>query len=231
MKIIPETDTRLICDIEAPCFKLLTPEEAKLINGSKTQVIYRKGDHLTKQGTFGSYVLFIAKGLVRQYIEDDSSRDFNLRLIPPGEFVGLSVIFGGNTFNYSSVAITECLVYLIEKDALANILQHNGQFSFNLIQRYVEQNDILINSLRHVIFKQMNGRMADILLYIESVRHENEKVFHLLSRKDIADFAAVSTESAVKVLKSFERDGTILLEEKNIRILDPEKLREISRRG
>ena len=34
----------------------------------------------------------------------------------------------------------------------------------------------------------MNGRMADTLLYIDSLKTEKPEIFQLLSRKDIADF-------------------------------------------
>jgi CRP/FNR family transcriptional regulator len=77
----------------------------------------------------------------------------------------------------------------------------------------------------------MNGRLADVLLYIDSLKGQNEEVFQLLSRKDIADFTGISTESAVKLLKSFEKDKLITLKEKDIIIEDTVKLKEISKLG
>ncbi|MCL4484276.1 MAG: helix-turn-helix domain-containing protein [Bacteroidetes bacterium] len=44
-------------------------------------------------------------------------------------------------------------------------------------------------------------------------------------------FAGVSTESAVRLLKNFEKEGLIELNEKDIRIIQPENLSEISKRG
>jgi len=60
----------------------------------------------------------------------------------------------------------------------------------------------------------MNGRMADALLYIDSLKNEKAEIFQLLSRKDLADFAGISTESTVKLLKMFEKDGLIKLNER-----------------
>jgi len=231
MKPILETDQEFICDIQAPCFQMLSPEEAELVRASKTQVLFRKGDNLTKQGAFASYALFVINGLAKQYIEGDSSKNFNLRIIRPGEFIGLSAIFTKNTFNYSSVALTDCQVFLVEKDAITTIIKQNGLFGFTMIKRYCEQNANLFDMLRTVMYKQMNGRIADTLLYIDSIKSENPEVFQLLSRKDIADFAGISTESAVKLLKSFEKDGLIELHEKDIVIVDQKELLEISKKG
>jgi CRP-like cAMP-binding protein len=231
MKTILETDKEYMCDIQAPCFHNLNSDEAEMVRGSKTQVFFRKGDNLTKQGAFATYVLFLISGLAKQYLEGEGTKNYNLRIIKPGEFVGLSAVFHENFFNYSSVAITDCQAFLIEKETIARLVKQNGEFGFLIIRRYCEQNANLLSNVRNLMYKQMNGRLADTLLYIESLKVENEEIFQLLSRKDIADFAGISTESAVKLLKSFEKDGLIELHDKDILLLKHDALTEISRRG
>jgi CRP-like cAMP-binding protein len=231
MKTILETDSEFICDIQAPCFQMLLTEEVEIVRASKTQVLFRKDDNLTKQGAFASYVLFIIDGYAKQYLEGDGIKNFNLRIIKPGEFVGLSAVFSENTFNYSSIALTDCHVFLVEKEAIAKLTRQNGMFGFNIIKRYCQQNTNLMNSVRSLMYKQMNGRMADALLYIDGLKSEKAEIFQLLSRKDLADFAGISTESTVKLLKIFEKDGLIMLHEKDINILNHETLLEISRKG
>lgn len=231
MKTILETDSDFICDIQAPCFQKLLPEEAEVVRASKTQVLFRKDDNLTKQGAFASYVLFLISGYVKQYLEGDGTRSYNLRIIKPGEFIGLSSVFSGNTFNYSSVSITECQVFLVEKDAIAKVAKENGKFGFQIIKRYCEQNTNLLGTVRSLMYKQMNGRLAETLLYIDTIRADKAEIFQLLSRKDLADFAGISTESTVKLLKIFEKDGLIELHEKDIKLVNHEALAEISRKG
>jgi len=231
LKPILDTDQELICDIQAPCFQMLSREEGELVRASKTQVLFRKGDNLTKQGAFASYALFVINGLAKQYIEGVGSKTFNLRIIQPGEFVGLSAVFTKNTFNYSSVALTDCQVFLVEKEAIAAVVKQNGQFGFSIIKRYCEQNTNLFDTLQTVMYKQMNGRLANTLLYIDHLKAENKDIFQLLSRRDIADFAGISTESTVKLLKSFEKDGLILLNDKDIVVTNQSGLEELSQKG
>jgi CRP/FNR family transcriptional regulator len=231
MKTIYETDQEFICDIQSPCFQTLSLEEVELIRASKTQVQFRKGDSLTKQGAFASYVLFVMKGLVKQYVEGDNNRSFNLKIIQPGEFIGLASVFSKNIFNYSAVAVTECQVFLIEKDAIRGIIKNNGLFGLSIINRYCEQNTLLFNVLQNLHFKQMNGRLADTLLYIESLKKTFPDIFMLLQRKDLADFAGISVESTVKLLKVFEKDQLLVLQEKDILIKDISKLEQISKNG
>jgi len=231
MKTILETDNEFICDIQAPCFQMLLPEEAELVRSSKTQVLFRKDDNLTKQGAFASYVLFMIDGYAKQYLEGDGVKNYNLRIIKPGEFIGLSAVFSENTFNYSSLALTDCHVFLVEKQTISEIIKQNGMFGFNIVKRYCEQNTNLTNTVRNLMYKQMNGRMADTLLYIDGLKKEKAEIFQLLSRKDIADFTGISTESAVKLLKTFEKDGLIRLHEKDIEVIKHKELVEISKKG
>jgi CRP-like cAMP-binding protein len=231
MKTILETDQDFICDIQAPCFQMLSMEEMELVRASKTQVLFRKGDNLTKQGAFASYVLFIINGLAKQYIEGDGTRNYNLRIIKPGEFVGLSAVFNKNTFGYSSIAVTDCQVFLVEKEAISKVIKNNGVFGFSIIKRYCEQNSDLFSVVNSLMYKQMNGRLAESLLYLETLKEIKPEIFQLLSRKDIADFAGISTESAVKLLKAFEKDGLIELSEKDVILIDHTALIEISKRG
>lgn len=231
MKTILETDSEFICDIKAPCFQMLSPEEADIVSASKTQVIFRKDDNLTKQGAFSSYVLFVISGFAKQYLEGDASKKYNLRIIKPGDFIGLSPVFSGNTFTYSSIALTDCHVFLIENKAIAKVAKENGSFGYQIIKRYCEQNTNLLGNISSLMYKQMNGRLAETLLYINGIKQENPEIFQLLSRKDLADFAGISTESTVKILKSFEKDGIIELHEKDIKIIRYEVLDEIYRKG
>jgi len=231
MKTITEKDIEYICDIQAPCFQMLDQDEVELIRTSKTQVQFRKGDNLTKQGTFASYILFVAKGLAIQYVEGDNNKSYNLRIIQPGEFVGLSSVFSKNTFNYSSIAISDCHVLLVEKTAINQIIGQNGIFGHGLISRYTEQNISLFDTLRSVLYKQMMGRMAESLLYIGGFKTNYPEIFTLLTRKHIADFAGITTESAVKILKTLDKEKIIKLDGKDISLLNKSYLEDLSLKG
>jgi len=231
MKTILEIDKDFVCEIKAPCFQLLSAPEVELIRASKTQVLFRKGENLTKQGTFASYVLFLMDGFVKQYVEGGGTHNYNLSIIPTGDFIGLSSVFNNDTFAYSTIALVDTRVHLISKEAITKVLRQNGNFAFSIFRRYSENNALLYSAISNLMYKQMNGRIADALLYLASEEFAGLDIFKNLSRKDIGDFAGLSTESTVKLLKSFEKDGLISLEEKNIKIFNPKALEEISKRG
>ena len=231
MKTISNTDKEFVCDITLPCFSVLSPEETELVRDSRVQVVFRRGENITKQGAFASYVIFIVSGFSRQYIEFANGRDYNLKIIRPGEMVGFSAVFNSSTFNYSVVAITETTGFLIEKEAIAGLVKNNGAFAFSMVKRYCEHNSMLYSSLGQVLNQQTNGRMATVLLTLSPENFGGEDIIRHLSRRELAGFAGISTEGAVKVLRSFEKDKLISLSDKSITVLDRDRLEEISRVG
>lgn len=230
MKTIQEKDIDFICDISAPCFHMLSETELNFIQKSKTQVSFRKGENLTKQGTYASYILFILKGIVKQHIEE-KDKNYNLQLLAEGDFVGLSTVFDNGTYSYSTIALTETQVLLIEKDTIEKIIRENGSFAFNIIHRHCAQTKVLYGAVKNLMYKQMHGRMADTLLYLSKDEFAVHNVFTHLTRKELADFAGISTESAVKIIRSFEKDGILQLEDKNIVIKKRELLEDIAEKG
>lgn len=230
MKRIGEKDQDFICSITAPCFQLLSLEETVQIQETKTQIYYRKGENLTKQGTYASYILFILKGVVKEYIEE-KDKNLTLQLLTPGDFVGLNTLFTDEAYNYSAGALTDVQVLLIDRDTLKDIIGQNANFAFDIVQNNSGNHQVLYRVIRNLMYKQTNGRVASTLLYLAEDKFAPFELYQHMTRKDIAEFAGISTESTVKIIKNFERDGIVELKDKEIHILQKEQLEEIAEKG
>lgn len=221
----------LNCKRRATCFKKLIPSELEFINQKSTQIQYRKGENICKQGAFASYVLYVADGLAKIYLESQGGKNINVTITKSSEFIGLSAMFGDNNYNYSALALRDSSICLIEKDSLKKLLIENGDFACEIIKWYCDKEMQLFNKIRSLGHKQMYGRLADVLIYLSNKDFQEESVFSYLSRKDIADFACIATESIVRLLTRLKNDNIIEIKGKNIQILKMEVLKEISRKG
>ena len=219
------------CDKVSNCFKKLIPSELEFINLKKTQVTYLKGENITKQGAFSSNIFYIVSGLVKVYFECAGNKKINFRISKSSDFIGLSGISGEDTYNYSTQAIKDSVVCVIEKEGFQKLISNSGVFAVEIIKAYCNREKTLFNKVRSLGHNQMHGRLANTLLYLSGENFANENIFSYLSRKDLADFACISTESAVRILTDLKKEGIISLNGKKIEILQRDLLKEILRRG
>jgi len=219
------------CSKSSGCFRQLIPSELEFINNNKTQIHYRKDENVCKEKAYASNVLYIADGLVKVYLESPQNRNINLKILKTSEFIGLSSIYGDNMYHYSAVALVDTTICMINKDSFRKILIDNGQFASEIIEWYCTQEKQLFNRIKSLGHKQMHGRLADTLLTLCDETYDQDILFDNLSRKDIADFACISTESTVRLLTELKNDGIIDLDGKKVIILDRKHLHEISRIG
>ena len=219
------------CKRSSKCFKKLIPSELAFINQNKTQIQYRKGETICKQGAFASYVLYITNGLVKIYLESQGNRNINVNISKSNEFIALSAIFGENIYNYSALALCDSSICLIEKESFKKLVLHNGVFASEIVKWYCDKEKQLFDKIKSIGHKQMHGRLADVLLYLNSFNLDQDDIFAHLTRKDFADFACISMESIVRLLAELKNENIIELEGKKIKILRLDQLKEISRRG
>ncbi len=202
-----------------------------ILQENKTRVTYLKGENIFKQGAFAPYVIYVVEGLVKVYLQTGYEKQINISLAKSGDFLAFSSIFGENIHTYSTQALKDSEICMIEKESLKEILLKNPEFALEITSKNYRNERHLFEIIKNVSYKQMRGKLASSLLYLSQDEFIKEGVFNFLTRQDIADFASISTESAIKFLKEFEKEKIIKLKGKDISILDSEKLENISKNG
>jgi CRP/FNR family transcriptional regulator len=213
---------------EPDCFQLISREDLESLSENRTQLSYLKGETVFKQGAFAPHVLFIQSGLIRVYLQTGREKVQNLWISRSGDFLAFSALFGERTYSYSAVAMKESELLMIDTESLRKLLQSNPEFGYRITSKNINSEKHLMNLVASLSYKQMRGKLATALLYLNSDVLKSEDVFSHLSRQDIADFASISVESVIKFLKEFEKEGILKLDGKNIVINDPERLTTIS---
>ena len=213
------------------CFQTLYPEELEFISDKKKQLSYLKGEQIFKQGAFSPYVMFIIDGLVKISLQTGFEKQINIRLAHTGEFLAFSSIFGEETYNYTATALRNSRICMIDKLALKNLLYDNAEFAMRITSKNCKNEARFFEVIKNISYKQMRGKLASALLYLSSPEYGAESVFTLLTRQDLGEFASVSTESTIKILKEFEQEDIIELKSKDIIIKDEKKLNDISQRS
>lgn len=205
--------------------------ELKIHDQYKTKITYLRGENIFKQGAFAPYVIYVESGLVKVYLQTGYDKQINISIARSGDFLAFSSIFGENIHTYSTQAVSDAEICMIEKESLKDALLHNPEFALQITSKNYRNESHLLEIIKNLSYKQMRGKLAAALLYLSQDEFLKENIFEYLSRQDIADFASVSTESAIKFLKEFEKEDILQLNGKEINIINPEKLEQLSKNG
>lgn len=230
-RIVYECEDCKECMHKAPYFESLSEEELEIINKDRFSVRYKEGEMILKQGTTATHVLSLVSGTVKLYIEGIGDRNLFLSLLNPWGLIGGPGIYTDKKVHYSAAAVTDVNVCFIDANRFREISQNNAKFANQIIIHTSERTIDLFDKLVSLTQKQMHGRIADGLLYLANGFYKSTSFCLQISRQDIADLTAMSKDSAIRILKEFERDGIISLNGRALEILDMKQLQDVSQRG
>ena len=206
-------------------------DEFELIRRTSTQLHFSKGETILRQDTRSSHLVFLHRGIVKFTYQTGNGKNSIMTVVSGPKLLGGANLFFKETNIFSIIAVEDCDLCLIDARALRSVLVKHGNFMLTLMERSVEMFQSSIFNFISLAQKQVNGRIADVLIYLwEQVYKQSEFKF-TLTRKEIAEFAACSHENVITTLSKLNKEGIITLEGKIITINDLDKLREISKRG
>jgi len=231
MAVLKSSHTCLDCSLKHNLFCRLEKDELQLINDSKIEITFNEGEIMFKQGSFVTHILSVTSGLAKVYIEGISKRNLILQYIKPGDFIGGPGAFVDKINHFSVVAVEDTTACLIPIEIFKKVLESNQKFALGYIEDISLKGIYNFDRFISLTQKQMYGRVADALLYLYKTIYLSSKTGFPLNRKDLADYTALSKDSAGRILNSFEESGFIKITDNRITILNLEQLEDISSKG
>ncbi len=214
----------------SPWFNDLSDELLQKVANNQVKLAYNKGEILSKQGGFASHIVFLTKGLIKIY-KEHNDKNLILKIVKPGEFIGLSSLYNKGLFNYSAASIDSSGVYSISADVIKYLIKNNSDFAEKIISQINQNMSQFFERIISLTQKQLHGRIADVILHLSREIYEADKFNMLLTRRDIAEFCGMSTESAIRILKEFHNDKIVNIEGKNLEVISYQLLERLSEVG
>jgi CRP-like cAMP-binding protein len=212
-------------------FQYLTKEQLQLINDNRYEATFKPGEIMLKQGSPTSNALFMANGMAKTYIEGINGKNFIMSIALPGRLIMGPGAYVNSRHNYSVAAITSVQACFISFDIFKQLVRINGAFAESLLEDISEKS--LRSHIRMVNLaqKRMSGRLAEVLLYFSNEVFNSDEYEMILSRQELGEMASMAKECVVRILRELEESCVIYSDSSKIKILNKEKLIQISERG
>jgi CRP-like cAMP-binding protein len=209
--------------------KSLTKEELVRVSNCKTSRKIKKGEIIFEEGEAVNGVYCVKDGICKLSKLSENGKDQIVKMVVKGQLIGQRSLVTDENSNLQAVALNDMEVCFIPKSEIIADLQKNPTFSYNMLkdmaQDLKESDDIIVNMAQ----KSVRQRLAETLVYIhESFGVNPDKTLSvLLSREDFANIVGTATESAIRVLSQFKKEGLISTVGKHIKIEDLAGLKRV----
>jgi len=216
------------CDLK--CFNLsnLNNSEIDLLNKSKKELTFRKGETIMKQGAFINEIPFICNGLIKLERRDENGREMVIDFVSEGTNLGFSLIDAEEAL-FNMIALKDTKICMIKSTSLKYLTQTNSYFASIVLSWYRKNNVRQFNRLYILGAKQMHGRLAAMLLHLTGPEFIETDIFEWITRKDLANLAGMSIERMNHILSELKNDGLIEPVGKGFKILNHQKMGQLIR--
>jgi CRP/FNR family transcriptional regulator, polysaccharide utilization system transcription regulator len=212
-------------------FEHLTKNELQMVNDNRYEATFKPGEIMIKQGSPTSNALFLGNGMAKMYIEGSIGKNFIIGIALPGMLVLGPGAYVNSRHTYSVSAITTVQACFIGFDIFRKLVRENGNFAEGMLEdvsaKSVQSHTRMVNLSQ----KRMSGRVADALLYFSDEVFRNDEYEMIFSRQELGEMTSMAKECVVRILKEFEDSGVVYSDSSKIKILDREKLIQISEKG
>ncbi len=180
--------------------------------------IYREGDHSNK-------VYLILKGAVKTHKLDEKGKEFITGIFKADDLFGLTSFTDTHPHSEYASAIEHTTLAAIKKEELKRVLEINHHLIMELLQLLAESLTEAREQLLEMAYGSVRRKTASTLLkFADKLREDEQGGIHIL-RSDLAGVAGMATETLIRTLSTFKKEGLIDIRDRNIKILDIKKLK------
>ncbi len=189
---------------------------------------FKAGETIYEEGKQSNHFYFVDRGVVKSHRMDQYGKELITSIYKEGDFFG-NTAFGKNApYEENATAMEETRVYAIPKEELKDILVNNSNITLELIDVMGDNISGIKEQLLEMAYGSVRKKAArTILLFSQKIRrHPTQSI--RISRSDLASVAGMASETLIRTLSDFKKEGLLEIEGRNIKLLDVEALKRIS---
>ena len=197
------------------------------IDDNGTEQTFKKGESIFVQGNHSNFIYLINRGIVKCHRIDESGKELTTALFKEDDLFGYASLLQNIPHQESATAMENCELVAMPKDELISVLNKNHKVNFDLINLLSDNIAEIKEQLLQMAYGSVRKKTAaTILQFAEKMNKKNNESIKI-SRSDLASVAGISTESLIRTLSSFNKEGLIEIEGRNIKIIELEQLKQI----
>lgn len=201
--------------------------EIAVFNSAKSCMSFKKGQVIFNEGGHPLGLFCINDGKVKLEHSGIDGKEQIVRMAKGGDVLGYRALLSSERYNATAVALDDTDVCFIPKEPFFDVLKTNPRLSLDIIKMLSTELRKAEDTITDLAQKPVRERMAEALLFLKETygyEEDGATINVVLSREDIANLVGTATETAIRLLSEFKKDGMVESVGKKLKITDSEKL-------
>lgn len=217
-----------------PIFAALDMNERSRIADLTIMQRFDAGEVIFHEGDPPAWLCIVVDGLVKLIKHSDDGRDIILHLAMPHDMIGGVSAFGRRPHPFTALAMQDTTVLRFAGDDFARIMDTQPTVARrtldDLIERLTEAHEMMKSLAVERVERRVARQLIRLLARAGKSVPGGMEIDLPLSRRDIADLAGTTVESAIRVLSRWRADGIVQTPGGRIIVSDESRLEEIAGR-
>lgn len=192
-------------------------DEGEVSNYKRGMVVYNWGER-------SNAIYLILKGVVKTHTMDVNGKELITGLYKPDDFLGFTSFDENIPYNETATAVEDTELVGISKKQVSEILKKSQEVSMELMNLLTDNLSTVKNQLIQMAYSSVRKKTASTILQFVNVINPKPGNPIRILRSDLAATAGIATESLIRTLSDFKKDGLIEIEGRDIRVLDRQGL-------
>ncbi len=190
---------------------------------------FKKGEIVYKEEDFPHYLYHIIKGKIKCYKINADGKEFIIDIFGEGDFMGQMALIQDINHTEFAQAMENCELQAIPRQDFQSMIFSKSDVAAQFIKMLSMDLVAKEKELMAMAYDTVRKRTADALvkMYDSYQKGDEKNVSFPLNRNDLASIVGTATESAIRMLSEFKKDGWISVDRGDIEILDIDKLRKV----
>lgn len=190
--------------------------------------VYQAGDYVYTAGQAANKVYLIDRGVVKTHQIDENGKELTTALFRDNNFFGHISFTKTTNFVENATALEKTKLYEVSLEDFKDFFADSPQVMFEFIDTLGDSLTETKAQLLEMAYSSVKKKTAQtILLFAERLKKNKLKQIRI-SRADLAAVAGIASESLIRTLSTFKKQGIIEVEGRNIKINDFEALKNIT---
>jgi len=151
--------------------------------------------------------------------------DVNVAVLGPGQLFGTSALFGAAATTQRAIALDDVVICEAPAGQFLGAMAMHPRLAAKVAMLLARQLFELEQAVERTATEPVEARLADLLLRIADRRRAPSRV-RGLSQSDLARMIGASRESVSRLLSGWERSGLVRSAQRDVELLDEERLRD-----